>query len=94
MISERVKDEDCNAGAIFDCLESPYWPSLKFALECLCEAISISNIQLILFQIFKDPKFDQAPVEQPPSEEKKQPGKPDPKGAKPKPPSKEELLRQ
>jgi len=44
MIAERVSDEDCNAGAIFDCLESPYWPNLKFALECLCEAVSISNI--------------------------------------------------
>jgi hypothetical protein len=40
MIEERIKEEDCNAGAIFDCLESQsQWPNLKFALECLCEAI-------------------------------------------------------
>lgn len=23
MIAERLKEEDCNAGAIFDCFESP-----------------------------------------------------------------------
>lgn len=49
MIAERVKEEDCNAGAIFDCLESPLWPNLKFALESICEAITISNIQVVLF---------------------------------------------
>jgi hypothetical protein len=49
MIAERVKEEDCNAGAIFDCLESPYWPNLKFALESVCDAITTSNIQVVLF---------------------------------------------
>jgi len=39
MIHERLKEEDCNAGAIFDCLESPYWPNVKFALEAICDAV-------------------------------------------------------
>jgi adenylate kinase family enzyme len=39
MIQERLKEEDCNAGAIFDCLESPQWPNLKFALEAICDAV-------------------------------------------------------
>lgn len=49
MIAERVKEEDCNAGAIFDCMESPHWHNLKFALESICEAITSSNIQVVLF---------------------------------------------
>lgn len=63
MIAERVKEEDCNAGAIFDCLVSPQWPNLKFLLECICEAITTSNIQVVLFQINKDPKWDELPPE-------------------------------
>jgi septal ring factor EnvC (AmiA/AmiB activator) len=29
MLKERLAQEDCNAGAIFDCLESKYWPDSK-----------------------------------------------------------------
>ena len=39
MIKERIKEEDCNGGVIFDCLESDYWPDIKFALEAICDAI-------------------------------------------------------
>lgn len=38
MLKERLAQEDCNAGAIFDCLESPLWPDTKFALELVAEA--------------------------------------------------------
>ena len=55
MIQERVKEEDCNAGAIFDCLQSQYWPNLKFALESICDAITTSNIQVVLFDFYRDP---------------------------------------
>ena len=49
MLQERVKEEDCNAGAIFDCLECSYWPNLKFGLESICDAITTANIQVVLF---------------------------------------------
>lgn len=39
MIEERVKEEDCNAGVIFDCLESIYWSNVKIILESICEAL-------------------------------------------------------
>jgi len=39
MLKERLAQEDCNAGAIFDCLESEYWPDAKFAVELICEAV-------------------------------------------------------
>ena len=55
MIAERVKEEDCNAGVIFDCLDSIYWPNLKFALESICDAITTANIQAVLFQFYRDP---------------------------------------
>ena len=54
MIQERLLEEDCNAGTIFDNLESPQWPNLKFALECICEAIPKQNIQVLLFQYMKE----------------------------------------
>ena len=66
LISERVKEEDCNAGAIFDCLESPSWPNLKFALEAICDAIPTSNIQVLLLQFYRDPNAvheEHVPVE-------------------------------
>lgn len=39
MIQARVREEDCNAGVVFDNLEAPQWPNLKFALEAICEAL-------------------------------------------------------
>ncbi len=44
MLKERLAQEDCNAGAIFDCLKSEYWPDLKFALEVICNAVPRQNI--------------------------------------------------
>lgn len=58
MIQQRIQEEDCNAGAIFDCLESPNWPNLKFALDCLCEAIPKQNIQVLLFQFVRESHED------------------------------------
>jgi hydrocephalus-inducing protein len=38
MLKERLAQEDCNAGALFDCLESPLWSGTKVALELIAEA--------------------------------------------------------
>lgn len=39
MLKERLSQEDCNAGAIFDCLESTYWEDSKTAIEMICQAV-------------------------------------------------------
>ena len=39
MLKQRLETEDCNAGVIFDNLESEYWPDLKFALELICDTV-------------------------------------------------------
>jgi len=39
MLKERLSQEDCNAGAIFDNLESEYWKDSKTAIELICEAV-------------------------------------------------------
>jgi hypothetical protein len=40
MIKERLSEEDCNAGAIFDNLTgSPHFPNIKFVLDAICEAL-------------------------------------------------------
>ena len=44
MLKERLAQEDCNAGAIFDCLESEYWPDAKFAVGLICEAVPQQNL--------------------------------------------------
>lgn len=62
MITARVHEEDCNAGVIFDNLEAPLWPNLKFILEAICDALPTQNVQILMFQ-FQAPG---APVEQPP----------------------------
>ena len=49
MIAERLKEEDCNAGAIFDNLDSHYYPNLKFVIDAICEATPKQNIQLVIF---------------------------------------------
>ena len=38
MLSKRLQEEDCNAGAIFDNLTCQYWPDEKFAIELVCDA--------------------------------------------------------
>jgi hydrocephalus-inducing protein len=35
MLKERLAQEDCNAGAIFDNLESQYWNGTKTAIEMI-----------------------------------------------------------
>jgi hydrocephalus-inducing protein len=54
MLRERLAQEDCNAGAIFDCLESEYWPDAKFAVELICEAVPEQNLQVILLRFQRD----------------------------------------
>jgi len=49
MFKERLAQEDCNAGAIFDCLESEYWKDLKTAVELIAEAVPKQNLQVLLF---------------------------------------------
>ena len=39
MIQERVKEEDCNAGAIFDNLYSSYFPNVKIIIDAICESL-------------------------------------------------------
>jgi hypothetical protein len=55
MIQQRVKEEDCNAGVVFDNLEGAQWPNLKFALEAICDALPTQNVQMLLFQFAKEP---------------------------------------
>jgi len=50
MLKERLAQEDCNAGAIFDCLESPLWPDAKFALELVAQAAPQQNLQVLLLR--------------------------------------------
>ena len=38
MLKKRLAEDDCNAGAIFDCLTSEYWPDEKTAIELICDA--------------------------------------------------------
>lgn len=59
MIQERLKEEDCNAGAIFDCLDSIHWPNVKFVLESICDAVPMQNVQVLLFQLQKEQIQDQ-----------------------------------
>jgi len=54
MLKERLAQEDCNAGAIFDCLESEYWPGTKFAVELITNAVPQQNLQVLLLRFQKD----------------------------------------
>lgn len=54
MLKERLSQEDCNAGAIFDCLESEYWVDSKFALELITNAVPQQNLQVMLLRFQKD----------------------------------------
>lgn len=75
MIQSRTKEEDCNAGVVFDNLEAPHWPGLKFALDSICEALPTQNVQVLLFNI-NTPSKEQPPVEGQPAEEQKDDIKP------------------
>lgn len=82
MIHQRTREEDCNAGVIFDHLESPMWPSMKFAIEAICDGLANQNIQVVLFNFPKEGQvIEEAPVAQPaegqaPAEEVKEDIKP------------------
>ena len=54
MLIDRLSQEDCNAGAIFDCLESEYWPDSKFAIELIAEAVPKQNLQVIMLRFQRD----------------------------------------
>lgn len=44
MVSKRLEEEDCNAGAIFDNLVSEHFPDEKSTVEMVCEASGVQNI--------------------------------------------------
>ena len=56
MLKERLSQEDCNAGAIFDCLESEqkYWPDAKYAIELIADTVPAQNLQLYLLKFQKE----------------------------------------
>jgi adenylate kinase family enzyme len=54
MLKERLQQEDCNAGAIFDDLHCENWPDEKFAIEFITEANPLNNVQVIMFKFQKE----------------------------------------
>jgi hypothetical protein len=34
-----MQEEDCNAGIIFECLQSEYWPDEKYAISLISDAL-------------------------------------------------------
>ena len=50
MIQKRLTEEDCNAGAMFDCLTSENWPDDKFAISAIFEACGRQNVQVVIFK--------------------------------------------
>jgi len=60
MLKERMAQEDCNAGVIFDQLECQYWPDLQFALKVIVEAVPKQNIQLLLLKFNKEREAEEA----------------------------------
>jgi len=45
----RMQEEDCNAGIIFDCLQSEYWQDEKFAIQLISDALPIQNVRVVVF---------------------------------------------
>ena len=56
MLKERLAQEDCNAGAIFDCLRSEFWKDDKKAIEIICEAVPAQSLQLMLLKFQRTPE--------------------------------------
>ena len=54
MLTKRLEEEDCNAGVIYDNLESKYWASEKDAINLICEACPSQNVQMVLFHFQKE----------------------------------------
>lgn len=49
MLTKRLEEEDCNAGAIYDNLKSEYWADEKAAIELVCETCPNQSVQMVLF---------------------------------------------
>jgi hypothetical protein len=64
MIQARVREEDCNAGVIFDNLEAPYWPSSKDVISYICEALPTQNVKLLVFN-FRKPEEEPVAEQEP-----------------------------
>jgi hypothetical protein len=58
MISKRLEEEDCNAGAIYDNLKSTYWEDEKAAIELICESQPEQNVQMVLFNFQQERQGD------------------------------------
>ena len=54
MLRNRVLAEDCNAGAIFDNLESEHIGSIKEAVELVSDALPEQNITLLMLKFGQD----------------------------------------
>lgn len=54
MLKKRLSEEDCNAGAIFDCLTSQYWPDDKFAIQLICDAVPEQKVEVVVFTFNKE----------------------------------------
>lgn len=51
MIKARLSHEDCAAGAIFDNLQSKYWPNELFLLKCLLDTRAAIQLVVIKEQV-------------------------------------------
>lgn len=58
MLSKRLQEDDCNAGAIFDNLTCQYWPDQKFAIELICDAVPKQNVEVVVFNFNKEPMVE------------------------------------
>jgi hydrocephalus-inducing protein len=60
MLQKRLAEDDCNAGAIFDCLASEYWPDEKTAIELVCDAVPLQKVEVVLFNFNRESLQDDA----------------------------------
>lgn len=60
MLRKRLQEDDCNAGTIFDCLTSEYWPDEKTAIELVCDAAPLQGVEVVLFNFNKESLQDDA----------------------------------
>ena len=59
MLRKRLQEDDCNAGTIFDCLTSEYWPDEKTAIELVCDAAPLQGVEVVLFNFNKESVQDE-----------------------------------
>jgi len=50
MLKMRVSEEECNAGVIFESLNSENWADEKYAIELICDTLPTENIQLVMYK--------------------------------------------